>query len=107
MFPIRDSPFMEAYEMIRPALILVADCGSFSRRGPSAATDPPWLELLGEHARLIKQCDIDYIVRFHESELGGRKFYEARIKCADGRMFDATRARPDLFEFKACEVKVC
>ncbi len=89
------------------AAILVATV-AVAPGSASAATDPPWLELLGEHARLIKQCDIDYIVRFHESELGGRKFYEARIKCADGRMFDATRAGPaGFFEFKACEVKVC
>jgi hypothetical protein len=89
------------------AAILLATAAVVPAPG-SAATDPPWLELLGEHARLIEQCDIDYIVRFQESELAGRRFYEARIKCADGRMFDATRTGPaGFFEFKACEVKVC
>ena len=77
---------------------------------PMALTaDPAWLEQLGDQAKLLEKCEIDYIVRFQEGELGGRKFFEARIKCADGRMFDATRVGTvDFFQFKACkEVRVC
>jgi hypothetical protein len=72
-------------------------------------SDPAWLDHLNDQARLLEKCEIDYIVRFHEGELAGRKFFEARIKCADGRMFDATRiGTVDFFRFKACEeTQVC
>ena len=43
-----------------------------------------------------------------ESELAGRRLYEARVQCADGRMFDASRQEPDPhFKFQACGVQVC
>jgi hypothetical protein len=48
------------------------------------------------------------LMKVHEGELGGKKTYEARVQCEDGRMFDATRiGEVDSFTFKACDIQVC
>ncbi len=72
------------------------------------SSDPAWLDDLSFEIENVKQCKISYLIKVHEGELGGRKTYEARVQCEDGRMFDATRIGDgEEFTFKACEQQVC
>ena len=43
-----------------------------------------------------------------EGELGTSRYYEARVQCVDGRMFDASRTEPEeKFTIRPCGVAVC
>ena len=71
-------------------------------------TDPSWLEDLNVDAALAEQCEVIVVLSTREATLGANTVYEARIKCADGRLFDASRLGEfDQFTFKACEIQVC
>jgi hypothetical protein len=72
------------------------------------ATDPPWLEDLAFQIGIEKACEVELLMNVREGELGGKHTYEARVRCGDGRMFDATRIGEDEdFTFKTCDVQVC
>jgi len=89
-------------------LILVLSL--FASLAPALAqsADPAWLDDLSMQIEGQKQCKIAYLMKVHEGELGGKKTYEARVQCEDGRMFDAQRiGEVDSFTFKACEIQVC
>lgn len=72
------------------------------------SSDPAWLDELKEQIALEKECEIAYLMNIREGQLGGSPYYEARVQCADGRMFDASRVGSSgFFEFKACEIQAC
>ncbi|QDY99635.1 hypothetical protein FQ775_04180 [Nitratireductor mangrovi] len=72
------------------------------------STDPAWLDQVAQEIAAAEQCEVGYFIKVREYELGGRRVYEARVQCVDGRQFDASRAEPDpTFSFAACEVRVC
>lgn len=79
---------------------------------PAAAmaqsTDPAWLDTVSEQLARDEQCLVEYFVNTREGELAGRKTYEARAQCRDGRQFDAARTEPEPeFRLSLCEVVVC
>ncbi len=70
--------------------------------------DPAWLDDLSSQIEGKEQCKVAYLIRVREGDLGGKKTYEARVQCVDGRMFDAQRiGDTEPFTFKACEIQVC
>ena len=72
------------------------------------SADPAWLDVLSEQLAAEKDCAVEYYVNVSEGELGGRKTFEARAQCRDGRQFDASRTEPDAeFTIKECGVQVC
>lgn len=72
------------------------------------SSDPAWLDQVREEIASAKSCDVTYFININETELGGKRLFEARVQCADGRMFDASRLDPSTtFEFRACEIQVC
>lgn len=71
-------------------------------------SDTGWLDQVTEQIAEAEQCEVGFFIHVREQELGGRRIYEARVQCVDGRQFDATRADPDTrFSFALCQVKVC
>lgn len=72
------------------------------------SADPAWLDTVSEQLARDEQCLVEYYVNIREGELAGRKTYEARAQCRDGRQFDAVRTEPEAqFTFRLCEVQVC
>ena len=72
------------------------------------STDPAWLDTVSEQLARDEQCQVDYFVNIREGELAGRKTFEARAQCRDGRQFDAVRTEPETeFKVRLCEVQVC
>lgn len=70
--------------------------------------DTSWLDQVTAQIAEAEQCEVGFFIHVREQDLGGRRLYEARVQCVDGRQFDATRADPDTrFRFAACDVKVC
>jgi hypothetical protein len=79
---------------------------------PNAAfgqsSDPAWLDEMAAQLLLDEQCDVSIVMNLREGTLGGQNVYEARVRCDDGRMFDASRIGEDaVFTFKSCEIQVC
>ena len=72
------------------------------------STDPAWLDAVSEQLARDEQCLVEYFVNIREGELAGRKTFEARAQCRDGRQFDAARTEPEKeFRVQICEVVVC
>lgn len=72
------------------------------------SSDPAWLDNLSIQLAVEHDCAVEYYVNIKESELGGRKTYEARAQCRDGRQFDASLTEPEKeFTIKDCGVQVC
>ena len=72
------------------------------------STDPAWLDAVGEQLARDEACHVEYYVNIAEGDLAGRRTYEARAQCRDGRQFDATRTEPErTFRLSLCEVTVC
>ena len=72
------------------------------------STDPAWLDEITRAIAAEKQCEVGYFIAAREYDLGGRRVFEARVQCVDGRQFDASRTEPDTdFTFQACAVRVC
>lgn len=85
-------------------IALIAPAGEASAQ-PS---DPPWIDDMTFELLVERQCDVSYLMNMREGELGGEPTYEARVKCADGRMFDASRIGNDTgFSFTACDAQLC
>lgn len=79
---------------------------------PAAAlaqsTDPAWLDTVSEQLARDEQCLVEYFVNTQEGELAGRRTFEARAQCRDGRQFDAARTEPEPeFTLSLCQVVVC
>ncbi|MBO6636450.1 MAG: hypothetical protein JJ920_00085 [Roseitalea sp.] len=72
------------------------------------STDPAWLDAVSEQLARDEQCLVEYYVNIREGELAGRKTFEARAQCRDGRQFDAARTEPEAeFSFQLCQIQVC
>lgn len=72
------------------------------------SSDPSWLDDLNIDAALAEKCEVIVVLSTREGKLGANNVYEARVKCADGRLFDASRiGELEQFTFKACEIQVC
>jgi len=72
------------------------------------STDLSWLDDLKDQLAYEKQCEVAYLLNMKEGMVGGQSTYEARVKCADGRMFDASRiGKAGVFKFEACETQTC
>ncbi|MEX3007276.1 hypothetical protein [Hoeflea sp. TYP-13] len=72
------------------------------------SSNSAWLDDLGMQLRAEKACEPNIFINMREGQLGANKYYEARIQCVDGRMFDATRTEPEKkFTITACGVAVC
>lgn len=87
---------------VAAALLLAAS----SARAQSS--DPAWLDDLSAQLKVEKSCEVQYYVNIKEGELAGRRTFEARAQCSDGRQFDAARTEPEeKFAIKECGVQVC
>lgn len=87
---------------------VAGSCLTFAVSSLAQSNDPAWLDEIKDQAAQVEACEVTYFLNINETELGGRLIHEARIQCADGRMFDATRQEPsEVFEFKTCEIQVC
>lgn len=74
----------------------------------SQSSDPAWLDDLGLQLQAQEQCAVNYYLNMREGELGTSRYYEARVQCVDGRMFDASRTEPEeKFTIRPCGVAVC
>lgn len=72
------------------------------------SSDPAWLDRLSDQLAAEQQCEVDYYVNIKEGEMAGRKTFEARAQCRDGRQFDAALTEPaKSFAIQACGVQVC
>ncbi|MEO1701820.1 MAG: hypothetical protein AAFR71_07165 [Pseudomonadota bacterium] len=72
------------------------------------STDPAWLDNLGAQLADEQECNVEYYVNVRESGVAGRRTYEARAQCTDGRQFDGARTEPDTtFAISACGAQVC
>lgn len=90
--------------------LMIAAAASLAMAASALAqsADPAWLDDLRYDIAAQLQCEISYIVRLQEGQLGAQRTYEARVQCADGRMFDASRiGEAEAFKFKACEIQAC
>ncbi len=81
---------------------------ALSMIGFAQSADPSWLEDLTWQLAVENECKVDKYIKTHEGKVGGKLFYEARLKCEDGRILDAHRIEPqETFVIKACEIVVC
>jgi hypothetical protein len=88
------------------ALLAVALFAATSAQAQSS--DPAWLDELSDQLAVEQDCAVEYYLNISEDMLGGRKTYEARAQCRDGRQFDASRVEPDRdFTIEQCGVQVC
>ncbi|MEZ5791539.1 MAG: hypothetical protein R3D34_12390 [Nitratireductor sp.] len=72
------------------------------------SADPAWLDDLKQQIALDEKCEVSYFLNMREGKLGADLTFEARVQCADGRMFDASRiGENNIFTFKRCETQVC
>ena len=75
---------------------------------PADTREPEWQLDLEMQLLEQKQCEMLYVTRPRESELGGERTVSGRAHCADGRNFDFSRLRSyQPFEFKDCEPVIC
>ena len=79
---------------------------------PAAAfaqsTDPAWLDDLGAQLAAEQECSVEYYINATEGGVIGRRIYEARAQCTDGRQFDGVREEPEeRFTISACGVQMC
>ncbi|WP_419909882.1 hypothetical protein [Hoeflea sp.] len=74
----------------------------------SQSSDPAWLDDLGLQLQAEEECAVNYFLNMREGQLGTSNYYEARVQCVDGRMFDASRTEPEeKFTIRPCGVAVC
>lgn len=72
------------------------------------SSDPAWLDRLSDQLAAEQDCAVEFYLNIRESELGGRKTFEARAQCRDGRQFDAALTEPAAeFTIRSCGVQVC
>ena len=72
------------------------------------SSDPAWLDNLKDQLARDEQCNVEYFVNVREGELAGRRTFEARAQCTDGRQFDGARTEPDRdFTISECGIQVC
>ena len=80
----------------------------FTASVSAQSSDPEWLNALQRQLASELQCEANYFLNIQEGQLGANRYYEARVQCVDGRMFDASRTEPDeQFSIRPCGVQVC
>jgi hypothetical protein len=98
---------MSAFNSVRISTIALV-CALSAGSSLAQSSDPAWLDDLTMQLRSEMECEPNMYINMREGTLGANNYYEARVQCLDGRMFDATRTEPDkLFTIRACEVVVC
>ena len=85
---------------------------AFSAAAVSASwaqsSDPAWLDDLRLQLAADEACEVNYFLNMHEGRLGSGNYYEARVQCLDGRMFDASRTGAEKsFTIRPCGMAVC
>ena len=91
-------------------LLAAAVLAASSVAAPALAqsSDPAWLDRLSDQLAVEEDCAVEYYLNIREGELAGRKTFEARAQCRDGRQFDASRTEPEPdFTISECGVQVC
>lgn len=89
-----------------PAVLLC--CAVFAAPAMAQSSDPAWLDDLSMQLRSEKECEPNMYINMNEGVLGANNYYEARVQCMDGRMFDASKTEPEKeFTIKACEIVMC
>ena len=98
---------MSAFNPVRVSTFALA-CALSAGGSLAQSTDPAWLDDLAMQLRSKMECEPNLYIKMHEGRLGANNYYEARVQCVDGRLFDATRTEPDKsFTIRACEIAVC
>lgn len=70
--------------------------------------DGTWQLILAQQLQGERQCKLDHIVAVRQFELAGDAVVEGRVRCADGREFDFSRAKMHLkFEIRLCQPAIC
>ncbi len=67
---------------------------TLSSAGAAQSVDPPWTEDLTWQLGVENDCKVDKYISTHDGKIGERAFFEARLKCSDGRILDAHRLEP-------------
>ncbi|QKV17904.1 hypothetical protein [Oricola thermophila] len=94
---------MPRFASIAAAAALILASPAFAQ-----SSDPAWLDRLADQLADQEGCTVDYYVNIREGELAGRKTFEARAQCRDGRQFDAALTEPEtVFTIRECGVQVC
>ena len=94
--------------MILKSLLFAALFTFGTSLAAAQSSDPDWLDALRIQLATDEQCEVNYFLNLHEGQLGANKYYEARVQCLDGRMFDASRTQPEAeFTIRPCGVAVC
>lgn len=91
-------------------LFSLALAASAAMTAPLSAqsSDPAWLEDLKQQLEQDQECEVSYFINMREGQIGTNTYFEARVQCLDGRMFDANRTEPESqFTIKACGAAVC
>lgn len=95
---------MPRYKYLVAAALLVASVAPVTAQ----SSDPAWLDKLSDQLAIEYDCAVEYYVNIRENELAGRKTFEARAQCRDGRQFDAARTEPAIsFTISECGIQVC
>lgn len=72
------------------------------------SNDPAWLDDLQAQMQKDQGCTVDLFININEGALGSGRYYEARVQCRDGRLFDASRFEPEsAFTINKCKIEVC
>ena len=72
------------------------------------SSDPAWIEDLEFELAVNHECKVVDYLNMQEGKLGGKNFYSAKVKCEDGREFDASKTETDEeFSIRQCEVITC
>ena len=70
--------------------------------------NPAWTAALETELISDHDCEVLEYLNLHEGKIGERNMYIAKVRCTDGRYFDATKLEPtEKFEIRACEVVAC
>ena len=89
-------------------LLAVLVSASWSAGAWAQAENPAWVDDVVAQVAESLQCEVAYLIRMREYDLGSRHVEEARLQCVDGRRYDASRATPDpAFTFAECKEQVC
>ncbi|MFD0914819.1 hypothetical protein ACFQ14_00195 [Pseudahrensia aquimaris] len=71
-------------------------------------TDAGWLEELRFDMQFNHDCEVAYFLNIVERNQSEGLFVSARVMCADGRSFDASKkANDEEFSVEACGVATC
>lgn len=72
------------------------------------SNDPAWLDDLQIQMEQDEGCTVDLFINIDEGTLGTSRYYQARVQCRDGRLFDASRTEPEnAFTIRKCQIAVC